>query len=351
MISLRLPELTRSANPHLRQALHLYQLGRFQWALDEFSRHPDLLRLDGANVLKAWAGRQLQPRRHGSFSLVWQVSPSTWEADWVRSLFAGSTTEDIVDLNHKVMRPGMVVVDNLLTAEKSEYYRAAFMAGHSVSLIHLSDEAIKDDLSCYDWCDKVFRTYWSPALAGFSDILTFPLGYKSGLASAAPPPPAAGRPYLWSFAGDASKSSRGDMLAALKAVPNGKLHLTSGFDAGDALPTDGYRDLLAKTVFTPCPAGFVNLESFRVWEALECGSIPIVETRPNYDYFGGLVGKNPLPHVQHWSEAPGLIGRIRDADGVGALQDECVAWWTHYKQELQTMISLELQGSSNTATE
>ena len=184
-------------------------------------------------MLKAWAGRQLQPRRHGSFSLVWQVSPSTWEADWVRSLFAGSTTEDIVDLNHKVMRPGMVVVDNLLTAEKSEYYRAAFMAGHSVSLIHLSDEAIKDDLSCYDWCDKVFRTYWSPALAGFSDILTFPLGYKSGLASAVPPPPAAGRPYLWSFAGDASKSSRGDMLAALKAVPNGKLHLTSGFDAGE----------------------------------------------------------------------------------------------------------------------
>jgi hypothetical protein len=91
------------------------------------------------------------------------------------------------------------------------------------------------------------------------------------------------------------------MLSAMSSVEGGHVHGTSALnprsltpeqrEAADApLNIEDYAQLLSETIFAPCPAGWENLDSFRVCEALEAGCIPIVERRPFYDYFRHLFG-------------------------------------------------------------
>ena len=85
--------------------------------------------------------------------------------------------------------------------------------------------------------------------------------------------------------------------------------------------------------------GNVNLECFRVYEALECGSIPIVEKRWTLDYFRNLLGDHPLPTVRSWPEARRMIGRMVDNPAqIDALQERCVSWWERYKREYSAQV-------------
>ena len=62
--------------------------------------------------------------------------------------------------------------------------------------------------------------------------------------------------------------------------------------------------ILSQTKFIPCPNGFVHPETYRVYEALECGSIPIVENA--YKYYDRLFPNNPFLKVDRWVEAKAL---------------------------------------------
>ena len=70
-------------------------------------------------------------------------------------------------------------------------------------------------------------------------------------------------------------------------------------------------DILSSTEFIPCPYGFFHPETYRVFEALECGCIPIVESA--YDYYEHVFPNNPFLKVNIWKEAkPILQGWDRD---------------------------------------
>jgi hypothetical protein len=92
------------------------------------------------------------------------------------------------------------------------------------------------------------------------------------------------------------------------------------------------------TVVAPCPAGWSNLETFRVYEALEAGCIPIVENRPGFDYFTRLLGPHPMPTVATWGDAATLVKRLKAEDGLEPLRQTCAAWWAQYKHALTTEV-------------
>ena len=97
--------------------------------------------------------------------------------------------------------------------------------------------------------------------------------------------------------------------------------------------------------------GNANLECFRVYEALECGSIPIVEKRWTLDYFKELLGDHPLPTVRSWSEARQMIGRMLENPAqIDGLQERCISWWETYKLEYSAQVGEFLRiHSANTA--
>jgi hypothetical protein len=98
--------------------------------------------------------------------------------------------------------------------------------------------------------------------------------------------------------------------------------------------------------------GNTNLECYRVYEALECGSIPIVERRLTLDYFRTLLGEHPLPTVASWREARRFISRMLTAPSeMDALQLRCTNWWNSYKKQYSSLIGRFLAERSSDNSE
>jgi hypothetical protein len=325
----------------LKRALERFESGFYQQAAFQFL---EILGQDPADRDAAFFYRLIErkfaKREERKTTLVWQLDPgAAWETDWLRGLTDEVIGTEVVDKRWAHIADPMIVVDNRLVPEKTSYYREAFDKGARIILVHLSDEVFRDDTSAYKYCDRVIRCYYNERFAGLRDIFTLPLGYRSdfikpGFTAA----PAASRRHTWGFAGDGKKLTRAEMLQEMGRIANGTVHLTSGFGAPDALSPADYRALLDECVYAPCPSGWSNLESFRVYEALEAGCIPIVEQRPNFDYFTALLGPHPMPTVSQWSDAPALIERL-DAAATERLRLECVAWWADYKPKLKARLT------------
>ena len=94
-------------------------------------------------------------------------------------------------------------------------------------------------------------------------------------------------------------------------------------------------EILTSTEFIPCPNGFVHPETYRLYEALECGCIPIVENA--YKYYDRLFPNNPFIKVDRWIEAKPVIRGWGD-DQIKQKLEECRTWWSQYKNQLQEFI-------------
>jgi hypothetical protein len=112
------------------------------------------------------------------------------------------------------------------------------------------------------------------------------------------------------------------------------VRFTADFSSG---PRADYADALRAAVFAPAPGG-TNEESFRVWEALDAGAIPVVRAGPTWE---GL-GAHPLPTVERWEDLADLLLSFRTdtAEGrtrVAALQAEVAAWWRATEARFQAL--------------
>ena len=331
------------ADKIIADAFRSEQLGLFPEALEGYRRaleaQPDHV-LAAARLSRLV--RDIRTDPSPPLTLVWQIPlDRCWEMDWLRSLLSPLNVSEIVDGRHQEFHDGSIIVDNHLTTSTRAYYFEMLRRGHRFALVHLSDEKYIDDYGAYSLANVVIRSYWCRLHASDLRVLTIPLGLMNGFKVAARKP-ARERRYNWSFAGNIEKSSRRAMIHTLGTIGGGHVH---GADSsgpwllkGTANPTPplavaDYAQLMSETVFAPCPAGWENLDSFRVCEALEAGCIPIVEYRPSYDYFRHLFGDHPMITVGDWSEAPAAIAELQ-ADP-GALERRrlaCETWWQEHKR-------------------
>ena len=94
-------------------------------------------------------------------------------------------------------------------------------------------------------------------------------------------------------------------------------------------------EILSSTEFVPCPSGFVHPETYRLYEALECECIPIVENA--YKYYDRLFPGNPFLKVDKWIDAKFII-KEWSGEQIKKKQEECNMWWDLYKKQLQEFI-------------
>ncbi len=286
-------------------------------------------------------------------TLVWQ-SKCFAERDWIPRLFQNfigeqvhNVSEDICEGNYDYAPDNCILVASYLHCRPAEYYKK--FRGKNAFLLHLCDETYEGGYQAYENFRAVFRFYYS----GFFNprrVLTLPLGFSSGFETTPTNPIASARPYLWSFLGAANKSSRPEMVRALEPIhPN----FTLITDRGNTtrLGKREYEKILRDSIFIPSSMGNVNLDCFRVYEALESGAIPILEKRRTLDYFTHLFGKHPLPTFVSWPQAARFLGKIvKDAAALDALQAECMNWWLMYQQNLQLRIADHLTNPPNAST-
>jgi len=189
----------------------------------------------------------------------------------------------------------------------------------------------------------------------------FPLGARFEFKHVTPPEirRASQRELLFNFVGTLGTSpSRKRMMQSIKSLNTSSTSaiLGRGFfqtperwsgnpnsgkaQKGGYLEVDEYRAVLLKSVLTLAPAGH-NPECFRLWEALEAGSIPVVplgeayHQHPCTDTLLPLrQSAAPIIFVRGWTELPDILKDLNDhPTRADQMQKEALAWYERFMRD------------------
>ena len=132
---------------------------------------------------------------------------------------------------------------------------------------------------------------------------TLPVGYTPGTIEQAAKHASVDRAWDWFFAGQITHPRRHQMVEAFKDVPRGAILGTEMF--ADGIDHDEFMAELCDTKIAPCPGGPVCPDTFRLWEALQAGCVPLVDLeageRDRGDYWNHLLGDDAaLEFVTDW---------------------------------------------------
>ena len=228
----------------------------------------------------------------------------------------------------------LIIVDSSLE-RKIELYNKLNLVCSKIFLFHLGDEAGTQDLSkVYDKCNYVLRTFCSNKYFNNNRVKCIPLGYKSGISYKRENK----SKYKWAFTGTPHKSSRHDLLFQFSEIKPFFCHKTEKFNT-KIISVEEMSEVLSSTEFMPCPNGFFHPETYRLYEALQCECIPIVENA--YKYYDRLFPGNPFIKVDKWSDAKSII-KGWETNQINKKKEECKNWWNNYKKNLQEMLKSKI---------
>lgn len=257
-----------------------------------------------------------------------------------------------------------------------------------VVIIHIGDEFGRKDISAYSECDLILRNYFFTDLFAKPDLqaklLWIPNGFRTGVGPRAIDflLRAPSRSHLASFMGwihnpDSFKGERDSFASALRAVRKTKgprfrplqkwfdkrfrsnseritfsktaleskdIYLLSSGGFGGGNQVGLYSAILENSIFAPCPAGN-SPETIRLYDALECGCIPISLSHEFITSPLALArfGNPPFPLLSSWEELPDFLNEQKkklnsNPDDLLELQQQCVRWWSHYKVQIAILI-------------
>jgi hypothetical protein len=278
-----------------------------------------------------------------SVNLVW-TSRGLEESNWLRHLLGPLIRREVFAEQFEFVEPDSLYV---VSANKNLHrsfppsFLGALAGVRGKGLIHVGDEYFAGGYDVYRKFDFVLRTHHTAWFETVPEVLTFPLGWAEGMPRRATLKPVETRKFIWSFLGNQKASSRPEMLRALREIkPQFVYAYQAGVAGAQQMPRPEYHALLDDTVFAPCPMGNAMLETWRFYEALEAGCIPIVEARPWMHYYERLLGPHPIPTVYRWSQARSLIHALsKDPEPLKVLQRRIASWWAQCKQSNQMRIN------------
>lgn len=157
------------------------------------------------------------------------------------------------------------------------------------------------------------------------------------------------RPLGWYFSGQINHPRRDQLVDAVADLDGGLLERTAGFTQGRRRPD--FLAKLAQAKVVPCPSGPATPDSFRLWEALEAGCIPVADRRcPGYpadNYWQHLLGVDdpPFLSVDEWKQFPELLDELLDEWPASA--NRVGAWWSQYQRNLRRRIAADITDVSS----
>lgn len=146
--------------------------------------------------------------------------------------------------------------------------------------------------------------------------------------------------YIWCFMGQVHlQGERGKMIDRLKGLPGEHYcNVNKAWLSSDSVSTKDYKNIMKDSVFTPCPRGNSSVDSFRLYEALEAGTIPIIEKDESWKI---LLGDHPLLETDsEWNSAYKYIEQlINNEQFLERYLDKIQTWWSSYKSNLSDKIN------------
>lgn len=159
----------------------------------------------------------------------------------------------------------------------------------------------------------------------------FPLGYPPNTRKILKEIGLVKKQHDWFFAGQINCSRRKMMVEELKKRKNGRLYESKGFAQG--LDQQQYLYTLACAKTAICPPGHVAIDSFRLYEALEAGCNPIVDS----------IGSLDSSDTYFWEKLFGDVGfsTFTDYKKMPTGKDS-LAWWINKKYQIRQQFKRDL---------
>jgi len=144
--------------------------------------------------------------------------------------------------------------------------------------------------------------------------------------------------YLWSFVGQVQNPARQACVAALEKLGGGYMQICElfGGNGNGAVEYQDYLDIMCQSKFVICPSGSMSVDSFRLYEAIECGAIPITERRSprdpqHFNYWDEVYPPHTIWTVNEWDDM--LAENFFDFYSENHVR-KMNLWWTKYKRDL-----------------
>lgn len=208
-------------------------------------------------------------------------------------------------------------------------------------ILHLSDEALdfdaeilrEDKVKLWVQCARPGRTGDRALLLGWPyDTRELMLWEPTQNAMKVP---LAERPQRWTFAGQVNHDQRRVLAYEISQRTDGDLFVSRGFSQGR--PPKAHLLSLAQGAVACCPSGYHTPDTFRLYEALEAGCLPICDRKAprwgsDLSYWNISLGFEPFPCVDSWSEVHGLLDKYEDPVALQHDANRATAWWQGYKR-------------------
>jgi GR25 family glycosyltransferase involved in LPS biosynthesis len=193
------------------------------------------------------------------------------------------------------------------------------------NVLHLSDEFGTDPIDFYElkMCKKVIRNYIRPLT--HSHVHTIPLGYhhKSVISKSL-----SERSFMWSFHGT-DWFNRSEQLKQFMAYEPYNCSLQPQWKDPNRTKMTDYLELLGNSKFCPILKGN-NMETFRLYEALEAGVLPVaVESN---EYTAWIDSHLQLSELYCWTDPAVIQTGITDET-----QKEVGRRWAKWKEEVKAL--------------
>jgi hypothetical protein len=220
----------------------------------------------------------------------------------------------------------------------------------------------------YTQVDAMFKTYVSMQQLQHAHVRSIPLGFKRGFWSSPLVLNGAevhsgdwrrqyrydsrllevARDFLCNFIGNALASqARLDMIRAIQDhwdfFSACFYKLTQMWnDEAKGMDTAAYRQVLADSSFTLCPGGG-NFETYRISEALEAGSIPVLESDEVFEIIYPL---HPMPYSRSFAGElqEALQDLLISPHQVTALRQQVTDYWMNLKVDINRQFRQAMSG-------
>jgi len=213
-------------------------------------------------------------------------------------------------------------------------------AGAKFKILHLSDEhtaaEVRDPLVCYTFpcCVSVLRFYIRDDFpeGTESKISVIPLGYRRCPESLT----LAERTNHWSFFGTNWRGRFETMKPLMTTNFKYNCKFLSKWNDPSGLSAADYLTEMQQSIFVPCPGG-QNPETFRFYEALMCGCIPLVLRGPeNEQWFQWVSEKIPLVSLSSWDDAARImLSLTANPDRLAIYRERVLTGWANWLKELE----------------
>jgi GR25 family glycosyltransferase involved in LPS biosynthesis len=245
--------------------------------------------------------------------------PELYEAEWLKHVLGPDVPLHIehveLDDSPPIDAPIVFFQKNHIP-QYNELLRKWNDSGCEFYILHLSDEYLNDDLSVYSlpMCKGVLRMYERPNMPSAEKVKVIPLGYHFTIDGGSENP-AEKTPRLpfrsnrWSFMGTNWKN-RKEMLEPFNRIEPNRTVYADSWESPQKIQRKEYLAVLLDSYFVPCPTGN-NAETFRIYEALECGCVPLYVKNGDGDSLANrLMEEIGILPSSNWSEAAALTEHL-----------------------------------------